>query len=499
MLIYVLKSSACLAIFMIFYKLFMEKENMHQLKRYYLIVSLIFALCIPLITITYYIELPSDTVTLQHTENGIALNNLSNFSPIHWSLILWTLYGLGSLLFSLKFIRNLLSIVKTIKCNPKHKSNNFINVLLEQLKTPHTFFNYIFLNKHLYETQQIPKEVFVHEQAHAEQKHSLDILFIELIQIVFWYNPLIYLFKKDVKLNHEFLADQAVLKQGNNLSNYQQLLLAFSSNAKEPHLAHAINYSSIKKRFTVMKTHTSKQTIYLRSFLLLPLLVLTLYGFSDSKEIVKADTSKNLQSAGTNSETTAIEDFNVSEDIQDKKATPKEVTEYNKLAKRYNNMPKDRMQIMKKDIERLEYLYGIMTKEQKTNAEPYPSINIPPPPSAPKAPEPLKVVNGEKMPPPPPIPDHAAPAEKIKMQKAIDHYNNTVPPPPPPPAPKSPLEHIIEMAERGASFYYEGKPIASEEAIKLLKTNEHLNISTKDSNSKQAKVYITKDPIVIKD
>jgi hypothetical protein len=486
---------------MMFYKFFLEKESMHHLKRFYLIGSLVFSFCIPLITITYYIEPALGTITLQNAENDINLTTLSSInSNINWPLLLWTLYGLGVLLFTLKFILNLITIINTINRNPKHKSRNFITVLLEQLTTPHTFFSYIFLNKNLYETQQIPKEVFVHEQAHASQKHSADILFIELIQIVFWFNPLIYIFKKDIKLNHEFLADQAVLKQGIKLPKYQKLLLALSSNVKEPNLAHAINYSFIKKRFTVMKTNTSKQTIYLRSLLLLPLLALTFYSFSESEQVLREDISKTFSIEPSNSESVLVEDFSPSSEskiiIQEKKATPKEVAEYNTLAKHYNTMPKDRMQIKKKDVERLEYLYNIMSKEQKVNAEPFPNFP-PPPPPAPNAPKLMRVIRGESV-PPPPIPATATPAEKVKMQKTIDHYNNTVPPPPPPPAPKSPLDHVIEMAKKGAAFYYEEKAISSDEAISLLKTNEHLNISTKGFSSKQPKVYITKDPIVIK-
>jgi len=131
-----------------------------------------------------------------------------------------------------------------------------------------------------------------------------------------------------------------------------------------------------------------------------------------------------------------------------------------------------------------------MSKDQKASSEPFP--DCPPPPPAPK------VIKGKELPPPPPIPADATPAQKKKMQNAVDDYNNKVPPPPPPPAPKSALDHVIEMAKKGASFYYEGKSISSDEAISLLKKNDKLNISTKESNSKQPKVYITTKPIVIK-
>lgn len=158
---------------------------------------------------------------------------------------------------------------------------------MEQIEVPHTFFNFIFLNKNKFENNQIPPEVLLHEQTHAKQKHSLDIIFIELLQVVFWFNPLVYWLKKEVKLNHEFLADQDVINQGVDTKTYQTILLQFSSNQQELALANAINYSSIKKRFTLMKTQTPKRTKWIRSVLLLPLLALLLYSFSSTKEVEK--------------------------------------------------------------------------------------------------------------------------------------------------------------------------------------------------------------------
>lgn len=288
MLLLILKSSACLATFMIFYKLFLEKERMHSFKRFYLLGSLLISIVIPFITFTQYIEpVPvHDLVSFQAvelTEDSRQETTWQNYIPT----ILWSLYTIGVMAFSFRFVRNLKDILSKIKTNPKHKYHTFTNVLLQDLIPPHTFFNYIFVNKTKYEQKQIPKEVLLHEQTHAKQKHALDIIIIELLQIVFWFNPLIYLIKKDIKLNHEFLADQAVINKGINVSQYKETLLAFSSHAKEPELANAINYSSIKKRFTVMKTKTSKHAIWLRSLILLPILAILIYSFSEKTIIEK--------------------------------------------------------------------------------------------------------------------------------------------------------------------------------------------------------------------
>ena len=256
--LYLVKSAACLAILMVFYKLFLERESFHVFKRIYLLGILFLAFGIPLLTFTQYIDVtPSASTQFA----GSALTPMSNdfnelATVIDWYKVFWVIYGLGVLFFGIRFIFNLSSIVLRIHRNPKQKQEHFINVLLSDLRIPHTFFKFIFLNRSEFENHAIPDSVLIHEQAHALQKHSIDIIFIELLQVIFWFNPLIYLIKKEIKLNHEFLADQAVMNHGMNIKTYQQTLLAFSSYATEPQLANAINYSSIKKRFTVMITRT---------------------------------------------------------------------------------------------------------------------------------------------------------------------------------------------------------------------------------------------------
>ncbi|MBB3124024.1 beta-lactamase regulating signal transducer with metallopeptidase domain [Mesoflavibacter sabulilitoris] len=298
--ILLLKSSACLAILMLFYKIVLEPLNHHHFKRFYLLAALLLSAIIPFITFIKYVE-PTFDFGIYDPESmttppyfpaelpTITEEQPSTFLPT----LLWTIYAIGVIIFSTRFILNLIKISSKIKRHQKVKTSIFINVLIEKLAIPHTFFNYIFLNKSAFKNNKIPKEVLLHEQAHAKQKHSLDILFLEILQVIFWFNPLLYYIKKDIKLNHEFLADQQVLKSGFNLKNYQNLLLKFSSNQKELALVNAINYSSIKKRLTIMNTQTSQRTKWLRSLLILPVLALLLFSFSQTKEVKKNIEPKN--------------------------------------------------------------------------------------------------------------------------------------------------------------------------------------------------------------
>jgi beta-lactamase regulating signal transducer with metallopeptidase domain len=392
---------------MVFYKLFLEKESMHHFKRFYLLGALVVSIVIPFITFTQYIEVApvENLASYSPNESAMILEVMPEINA-NWQdyvpTILWSIYIIGALLFSFRFAINLRSILHRIKANPKHQYHEFTNVLLIDLIHPHTFFKYIFLNKAKYENNLIPNAVLLHEQTHAKQKHALDILCIEVLQIIFWFNPLLYFIKKDIKLNHEFLADQAVLQKGIDSSQYKQTLLTFSSNAREPQLTNAINYSLIKKRFTVMKTQTSRGAIWLRSLILLPLLAITLYSFSDTIIIEqKPPTDFTLLDQNTNTE--------------QKKASKDQVKEYNQLAKKYNDMPEDNMVIKSSDLERLKYLYHLMSDTQKKNAESFPNIPAPP---APPAPVSIKVVS-PNQPPPPPLPANATKAQKIKYKEAI--------------------------------------------------------------------------------
>ena len=417
---YFLKSPACLAVLLLFYKLLLEKEDMHVFNRFFLLFSVVISFLVPFITFTTYLEVPVEPVlntTAKFTE--LPVPPAPEPSQLLWPYALGILYGLGVLLFGIKFFLNLKQLILKIKRNERLRDASYTTVLLKEDTVPHTFLDYIFLNKKKFEQNSIPREVFEHERAHASQKHSYDLLFMELLQVVFWFHPLLYLAKKEIKLNHEFLADKSVLKKGTPTGEYQQLLLAFSSKVSHGSLAHPINYSFIKKRFTVMKTQTPKWAIWARSLLVLPVAALLLYGFS-TREVVERE-NKDLPKKESS--------------LVQEKVTPEMLEEYNKLAKYYNSLSEEHSVVRMKDLDRMRYIYELMTPEQKKNAEPLPSIYPPPPPPPPAPP----VAGTETVPSPPPVP----PAPTVSGMEI----------PGPPPPPPSPVEHIKELAAKGARFF----------------------------------------------
>ncbi len=210
---YLLKSAACMSILLLFYKLLLEKENMHVLKRFYLLAVPMISFGIPVISFPEYITVTSEgTAFLNET---VLSTGAADFPLFEWSLL--GIYFLGVLFFGSRFLFNLRSLLKRARKNPKVKITSATHVLLKDDVSPHTFWSYIYLNRKKFERNQIPKEVMDHELAHVRQKHTADILFMELLQVLLWFLPLVYLLKKAVRLNHEFLADSAALRTTENI------------------------------------------------------------------------------------------------------------------------------------------------------------------------------------------------------------------------------------------------------------------------------------------
>jgi hypothetical protein len=153
-------------------------------------------------------------------------------------------------------------------------------VLLKENILPHTFLHYIFLKKEAYDTENIAEELYTHELAHVQQKHTLDIILIELLQIVFWFNPLLIYYKKAMQLNHEFLADDAVIKSNIQIPAYQHLLLENSQGNQSLRLASNLNFSVTKKRLQMMTKHTTRGRAWFIATLTLPIFIAALFLFS---------------------------------------------------------------------------------------------------------------------------------------------------------------------------------------------------------------------------
>jgi len=275
---YLIKSTLCLAVLFGFYKVALESKALHQFKRYYLLASLVFSLTIPLVTFTYTTAtVPQDI----WVENFVSIQdqNITPSPPVvikektnYLSYVLWSIYGIGIFIFGGRFTRNLVRLKRKITTAETHRQPGFTLALLQQTIIPHSFLKYIFLSRKRYENKEIPPEVIAHEATHVRQKHSLDILFIEFLQVIFWFNPLFWITKKSITLNHEFLADQGAIQEQHDIYQYQNILLRYASSTHHTTLESPFNYSSTKKRILMLSQSFNRKRLAISALLLIPII-----------------------------------------------------------------------------------------------------------------------------------------------------------------------------------------------------------------------------------
>jgi beta-lactamase regulating signal transducer with metallopeptidase domain len=289
MIDFLIKSTISLTVLLGFYHLVLEHEKMHKFNRFYLLFSIVISLAIPFITfeiikivpIIQNIE-PLNTVLTSSAipeyeiqENYIPKEENINLTPY----ILGSLYGIISFILLLRFGKNIWKLISKSKSNPIVKYKNADLVLVDEKTLPHTFLNAIFINFEDYNNRNIEDELYTHELVHVTQKHTLDILFIEFLKVVFWFNPLFILYKKAIQLNHEFLADEKVVKSYNDVPLYQSLLLQKANGNPTIYLASNLNYLVTKKRLIMMTKSTTKKIALLKKAAIIPILAGLIYFF----------------------------------------------------------------------------------------------------------------------------------------------------------------------------------------------------------------------------
>ena len=406
---YIIKSILCSGILLIAYHLVLEEERMHRFKRFYLLASIVFSLAVPLINI----ELKSDSIPdvatyYAHTENllkDIPQKNAPAKSEIaiadtsiNWlEYVPAAIYILVALFLFVRMAHNLRIIYLKKRRSKTMPYKGASLVLLPENTVTFTFLNQIFVGEVDFKQNLIEDEVLTHELAHVNQNHSLDILFTEVIQAFFWINPLLFFYKKAIQLNHEFLADEAVLSEFQNTQTYQLLLLDKILHSRQISLTSSFNYSITKKRLAMMtklKDRTAqtvkKGAITLLSFCLVIIFCEKIY--SQKEEVIdkakkeKPDTGPIKKPVENSSViapgTTKSGDGLSTEQMAEFSETVKKHARYLKTPTGHTDM---RLDLTPKQKQRMFYLFRNMTKKEQeaTNLNFYESpIPVKSPPTA---------------------------------------------------------------------------------------------------------------------
>ncbi len=289
--IYLFKVNIALVLFCLGYYLVLRHLTFYTLNRIYLVAAILFSTVYPWIDLNDFVQQhqqlagPVQNVIL-HWE-APAKNLVKPLSrPDYWqwaAVIFWA----GALLLAVRLAMQLFSLYRLYKHSEPGRVQNYAVRLIDGDVSPFSFWRSIYVNPDMLSPSDLEK-VLEHEHVHVSQWHTLDILLAELSTIFYWFNPGIWLMKKAVRENVEFITDRKILQKGTDSKQYQYSLLSVSMSGAPNNLVNNFNISTIKKRIIMMNAKRSSRFNLTRYMFVAPAVILLLLAFSISKaEIAK--------------------------------------------------------------------------------------------------------------------------------------------------------------------------------------------------------------------
>jgi hypothetical protein len=282
---YLLKSSIVLGIFYICYRLFLQKETFFEANRWFLLVGIFAATFLPFVIIPIHIV--KEAPIIPHEFNVVNTTEIATIS-LDYLTILFYLYVIGVIGFTIHLLIQFTSLGKLFYTHHATTNETYKIVKTDASIAPFSFFKWIVFNPNQFNTEEL-HQILTHEKVHARQWHSIDIIITQIATIIFWFNPLIWLYKKALQQNLEFIADSETQKDINCKKSYQYLLLKTVTQNNQMALANNFYNSLIKKRIVMLHKNKSQKRNAWKYALVLPLMALFLMSFNTKKIITYKD------------------------------------------------------------------------------------------------------------------------------------------------------------------------------------------------------------------
>jgi TonB family protein len=295
LIIYIFKSAVYLSGFYVVYRLFLSSDTMYGRNRAFIILSVISAMILPLITIQtnrplifpVFGKVLSEILVSGNASGNLHSGSASGSLPVfRW---IYIIYISGVILFAVKLAVDLLELAFLINRQKKSGSNL---IRFHGLNTSgFSAFGHIFISEKL--SGREAAEIIRHEQNHIDHNHSSDIIFIEIVRAIQWFNPAIHLFARSLRAVHEYQADRECISLGINVKRYQKLLLNQVFKSRVFTITNSFsNPSLIKRRMIMMTKKKSKSLSNLKLILILPVIGAVMMAFSSCDD--QASSSQNL-------------------------------------------------------------------------------------------------------------------------------------------------------------------------------------------------------------
>ena len=295
-LVYLLQMTITSGLLYGYYHFALRNSRFHQYNRFYLIISTVLSLIIPLLRIDIYFTSQQDIpVVYQLLAEVRAGNNNSpvNASAFNRAEIVQLFYCLIAGLLFLRLLIAFMQIVRLKRNYPVEKLQDILFINTQQSGTPFSFFRWLFWNDKINVESAGGQTIFRHELFHIQQKHSWDIVYLELLTMLFWINPFLHLIKKETKAIHEFLADRFAAG-GYNKWEYAELLVMQTLQTRQ-RLVNPFFHNQIKRRIAMITNSSKSSYQYLRKVMVLPIIciLVTIIAVNCTAKKVKGEMQDN--------------------------------------------------------------------------------------------------------------------------------------------------------------------------------------------------------------
>jgi TonB family protein len=280
-LVYFVKESVALAFFFLLYLFLFRSDTIFVVKRIYMLFGMGFSAVFPFLTIhlpsndsprlpAYWL---SDVVVVPFAKSSQA-----SINSVDWPLVLVGVLMVVSFTLFVRFVLQLMEVLRLKYSHVSRREGKFTLVKISELNiSPFSFFRWIFVGSDLWNSDS-ENEILLHERVHVLQWHSADVVFSELFCAFFWWNPIAWFFRREIRVNHEYLADRAVLSVGRDPKQYQYLLLETLVLTNRIPINNYFNISQLKQRIAMMNKKQSPKPAAAKYLLVFPLAALLIVG-----------------------------------------------------------------------------------------------------------------------------------------------------------------------------------------------------------------------------
>ncbi len=281
MLNYIFESIVTLGIFYLIYFFIIRNEKTFVFNRIYILFALVASVVLPFVS--FPAPYSNNIIPAMHfylDEVVISVENTVSSNPDVWQSRWYILYVLVSGIMMYQLIWQFLQIQKIRTEHKNIKCKGYTIVHTGGKLTHFSFFNHVFINRQIADNEEDLQRIVKHEETHVRQWHSMDILLLELLKIVFWFNPFVWLFKPFMLNNHEYLADQRVVSLGEDKTEYLGQIVNNSLTNYRLSLINNFNYSLTKKRVVMMTKEQLKWKSGMKITFLLPVIAGIVFIFA---------------------------------------------------------------------------------------------------------------------------------------------------------------------------------------------------------------------------